>query len=156
MTPLVRPYAAADLAACLAIFDSNATQFFAREERQEFEAFLRALPEGGAAATYLVLEVRGQVLACGGLAPDPAARQASLCWGMVKRSGHGRGLGRALTRARLALARSLPDIDRLTLATSQHTAGFYAGFGFALAAVTPGGFGAGLDRCDMVLTLRSR
>lgn len=155
MTPQVRPYAAADLPACLAMFDGNVPRFFAPDERQEFEAFLRALPEGGAGATYLVLEASGQVLACGGLAPDPAARQASLCWGMVTRSRQGEGLGRALTRARLALARSLPDIDRLVLATSQHTAGFYAGFGFALTAVTPGGFGAGIDRCDMVLALRA-
>ena len=58
-----------------------------------------------------------------------------------------------LTEARLALARTLPGVERLILSTSQHTQGFYAGFGFAVTAHTPDGFGPGLDRVDMALLL---
>ncbi|WP_395540912.1 GNAT family N-acetyltransferase [Neotabrizicola sp. sgz301269] len=153
MTPRARPYAAPDREDCLALFDGNVPQFFAPEERQEFAEFLDALPECGTEGTYLVLEEAGRILACGGLALDGSGQQASLCWGMVARAHQGKGLGRALTKARLARARVLPGIERVHLATSQHTAGFYAGFGFAVTTVVPDGFGPGLDRCEMVLAL---
>lgn len=139
----------ADRAACLGVFDSNVPTFFAPQERAEFSRFLDACDRG---APYLVLVHNGAVVACGGL--EIAAHSASLSWGMVDRACHGQGLGTQLTKARLALARSLPDLAEVVLATSQHTRGFYEGFGFAVARVTPDGFGPGLDRWDMRLSLR--
>jgi len=41
----------------------------------------------------------------------------------------------------------------VVIETSQHTRGFYEGLGFRLTALVPDGFGPGIDRCDMVLTL---
>lgn len=145
----VRAYAAADLPACLALFDGNTPRFFAPEERAGFQADLEAATP--ASCPYLVLVREGHVLACGGLAIDAEAGRAVLCWGMVDARLHGQGLGRQLTEARLALARSIPGLRAVTLATSQHTQGFYAGFGFAMTQVTPDGFGPGLDRWDMAL-----
>lgn len=144
---LFRPFRPDDITACLAIFDGNCPRFFAPSEREEFAAFLTA--PHPADAPYLVLEDEGDILACGGIAvsgPD-----AHLTWGMVARDRHGQRLGTRLTEARLALARTLPGVERLILSTSQHTQGFYAGFGFAVTAHTPDGFGPGLDRVDMAL-----
>ena len=150
MTAAARPYGPQDRAACLALFDGNVPRFFAPKERQEFSDFLDTLPPDG---TYLVLEEAGRILACGGLALEAGGEEASLCWGMVARAHQGTGLGRALTRARLAQARALPGVTQVRLSTSQHTAGFYAGFGFAITGVRPEGFGPGLDRVDMALPL---
>lgn len=146
-----RPYEPRDLAACLAIFDSNVPIWFAPDERPDFCRFL-ARPEarGG---PYLVLVQGADLLACGGLDLGAAPGRAGLTWGMVARAHHGRGLGTRLTEARIALARATPGITELALETSQHTRGFYERFGFALQSVTPDGFGPGLDRCDMVLSL---
>lgn len=102
---------------------------------------------------YLVLEAGGQVLACGGLIPEPETGTASLSWGMVARGHHARGLGRQLTEARLALARGLPGVSALCLSTSQHTQGFYARFGFELTEIVADGFAPGLDRWEMQLRL---
>lgn len=152
MTDIVlRPYAPRDLGACLALFDGNTPRYFAPGERADFLRFLEALPR--ADWPYLVLERDGVVIGCGGLILGAQARRAGLSWGMVARGLHGTGLGRRLTEARLALARGLPGIDAVTMETSQHTQGFYARLGFAVQAVTPDGFGPGLDRWDMVLTL---
>lgn len=148
---LCRPYRPDDLAACLAIFDSNTPRFFAPHERAEFEEHLAAThPQ---IQPYLVLTLRDKVIACGGLSVDLAKAQASLDWGMVDRTRQGMRLGTRLTEARLAQARDLPGVARVTLATSQHTQGFYAGFGFQVTGITPDGFGPGLDRWDMALTL---
>ena len=126
-------------------------QFFVPQERAEFTEFLEnAL---SSCDLYLVLTQAGRVLACGGLFSDPVTGSAGLAWGMVDRSQHGQGLGTRLTVARLDAARAMPGIQRVTLATSQHTVGFYRGFGFTLQATIPDGFGPGLDRCDMVLDL---
>jgi ribosomal protein S18 acetylase RimI-like enzyme len=146
-----RPYTPQDLPACLAIFDSNVPTYFAASERQEFQSDLQALtPQNGA---YLVLVDDGDVIACGGLGLSPDRQSVSLDWGMVRADRRGMGLGTRLTESRLALARNLPGLVCLTLTTSQHTMGFYQGFGFTVASVIPGGFGPGLDRVDMVLPL---
>lgn len=148
----VRAFRPDGLRACLAIFDGNVPAFFAPAERAEFHEHLAGVnPQD---QPYLVLTEGARVPACGGLTVDAPRAQASLAWGMVDRALQGRGLGRRLTEERLALARRVPGLARLVLATSQHTQGFYAGFGFAAEGITPDGFGLGLDRWDMALSLR--
>lgn len=93
-----------------------------------------------------------EILACGGLVVEPEGR-ASFTWGMLARPHHGHGLGTRLVQARLELARKMPGITELALSTSQHTRGFYEGFGFTTTSITPNGFDPGLDRWDMVLPL---
>ena len=146
VTRLFRPD---DLAACLAVFDSNLPRFFAVEERDEFADFLQKITQSD--DPYLVLQQESRIVACGGLSSERDTRQASLSWGMVDQNLHGQGLGRELTQARINLAKGMVGIDRLTLATSQHTRGFYERFGFVIQRLTPNGFGLGLDRCDMLL-----
>lgn len=150
--PAARAYLSEDRAACLAIFDSNLPRYFAPEERADFGTFLDSLTTED--WPYLVLTEDQRVVACGGLIVDAGLRQAALTWGMVDRARHGGGLGRQLTLFRLDLARATPGIDRVVMETSQHTRGFYDRLGFVVTKVTPDGFGAGIDRCDMVLTLR--
>ena len=146
-----RPYTSADRAACLALFDGNTPRFFAPKERAEFADFLSGAPS--ADAPYLVLVRDDVLIACGGLNREPDTRHVTLTWGMVDRTLQGQGLGTSLTKARLAAARAMSDVDELRLETSQHTRGFYERFGFEVTKVTPDGFGAGLDRYDMVCKL---
>ncbi len=135
----------------MAIFDSNMPTFFAPEERPDFRLFLETL--NAEVSPYLVLIREGSVIACRGLFIEAEKRQAYLAWGMVDRKLHRQGLGTILTQARLTLARANPIISELTLSTSQHTYGFYEGFGFTVSKTTPDGFGTGLDRLDMALSL---
>ncbi len=146
-----RPYISEDFFACLAIFDSNVPTFFAPEERSDFCQFLGRT--NAKDSFYLVLTRKDSVIACGGLIAETDKRHASLAWGMVDRALHGQGVGSRLTQARLALAQATPNITELVLATSQHTCGFYEGFGFTVSKVTPDGFASGLDRWDMILQL---
>jgi ribosomal protein S18 acetylase RimI-like enzyme len=146
----LRDYLHTDRANCLAVFDSNVPDFFTPPERRQFEAFLDELP-----GPYLVVEDgAGDIVACGGYAAASGTSWADLCWGMVARVRHGAGLGRRLTEARLERIRADPGITGVVLNTSQHTRAFYERLGFTVERVTVDGFGPGLDRCDMRLTLR--
>jgi ribosomal protein S18 acetylase RimI-like enzyme len=146
---LIRGYIPADRAACLRLFDGNVPRFFTVAERPDFIRFLERRP--AADESYLVVERDGRVVACGGYAIAADGCTAGLCWGMVARDLHGQGLGRSLTEARLRAARAVPGVTQVTLDTSQHSQGFYAGLGFAVRAVRRDGYGPGLDRWDMLL-----
>lgn len=150
MTMHFRPYRPADRAACLAIFDSNVPQFFARHERREFADFLDA-----PTCTYFVVEdATGIVIGCGGYHYDADTRRAVLCWGMVTRAQHRTGVGSLLLRQRLRhLCAASGGQAVLTLMTSQHTCGFFARFGFVTTQITEDGFAPGLHRVDMTLDL---
>jgi predicted N-acetyltransferase YhbS len=145
----LRAFQDSDIGACLSLFDSNVPTFFAPQERAEFDQFLRELPS---VADFFVIELgQGEIAACGGLEYVAERGIACLCWGMVRRDLHGRGLGKLLTQHRLDAARRKSEITRVAIDTSQHTAPFYEKFGFAIRTVSPDGYGPGLDRHDMEL-----
>lgn len=148
MSMIAREYRPEDVRQVLRVFDSNVPEFFVSSERQAFEAFLAELP-----GPYFVIEQPpGEIVACGGYAIVPEERRADLCWGMVGRAHHGRGIGRHLTQLRLDAARRDARVDSLILNTSQHTRGFYEKLGFVTEKLVIDGFAPGLDRCDMRLS----
>lgn len=141
----IRTFTAADLDACLDVFDSNVPRFFTEEERPLFADFLADLP-----GPYFVLEMEdGSVGGCGGYAVNAEDRSADLCWGMVRRELHGRQLGRALTEMRVDAAVKDPSVDVIALNTSQHTRGFYEHLGFEVVEIVEDGYAPGLHRCEM-------
>lgn len=147
-----KEYGPGDLDGCLAVFDTNVPGFFRLEERDGFLSFLAELP-----GPYLVLpDASGQVLACGGYAVNLADRTADLCWGMVRRELHGRGLGRRLTVVRVDAVMRDPRVDEVRLHTSQHTVGFYERLGFETVEVRADEYAPGLHRCDMRLSTLAR
>lgn len=143
----LRAYAAADLPACLSLFDSNVPQFFAPHERPEFEDFLRPVP-----ADYLVAERDGRVVGCGGWYARGA--EGRLCWGLVARDLHRSGVGRALLAARLRALRETPGVCAVTITTSQLSEGFFVKQGFKVTEREANGLAPGLDRVEARLDLQ--
>lgn len=150
MTPTHRRYQDTDREACMALLDSNVPRFFSDHERPDFIEFL-----GTADRAYLVVTNGNTVVGCGGFTLSDNNRVANLCWGMVHRDHHGKGLGALLLRARLqAIAANAPACF-VRLATSQFTAGFYQQYGFVVQSIQPDGFAPGLDAVEMRLSLQS-
>ena len=149
-SPSIRPYDLSDKSACLAIFDSNCPEFLDPSERSDYEEFLE---KHAAAKGYLVIEHSGEIVASGGIAFYPDDDTGWFCWGLVTRDRHRQGLGRLLTSARIELAQKTDGVTRLELDTSQKTKAFYESFGFVTKLVTKNGYGSGLDRYDMELSL---
>src|SRR5690348_5544432 len=92
----LRPYIESDRDACVAIFDSNAPEFFDPGSRGRFEGFLDQ-PRGN----YFVMVHDSAVAGCGGYVAVPGENVASLVWGMVRRDLQRLGLGRFLLMYRL-------------------------------------------------------
>ncbi|GGR68343.1 N-acetyltransferase [Deinococcus seoulensis] len=144
-----RPYLPEDEAACLALFASNMPDLFAPEERLEFAEFLKTMND-----PYFVVEDGEQLVACGGVFLRSDGRTAGLSWGMVERSKHRRGYGRVLLQIRLDWLRMhAPEVEAITIDTSQHSAPFFAHMGFETQAVEPDYYAPGLDRHVMQLLL---
>jgi ribosomal protein S18 acetylase RimI-like enzyme len=141
----IRPFVRADEAACLRIFDGNLPRFFAPSERPEFVRFLET-----STSPYLVATAQdGIAIGCGGYAVDSDAGFASLTWGMVQRSWHGRGIGEMLLRARIAAIEASTTVAVIRATTSQHVQGFFERHGFKLVRIDPDGLAQGLDRVEM-------
>lgn len=150
----LRHYTPADEAACLAIFDSNTPEYFARHERAEYQDFLA---HQGNRPYFVVEDADGTVVAAGGYLRAAGGAEAWLTWGMVARHRHRRGLGRFLLVARLErLCRELSASGgslNVRLDTSQHTWPFFAREGFTTERITENGYAPGYHRYDMVLRL---
>lgn len=143
-----RPLRPSDRDAALALYDSNVPDFFHEEERADYLAWLD--DPGG---PVVVLEGPGGVAAVGGVAMEADGQTGSLCWGIVRRDLHGRGLGAALLEARLAILAGNPACLRVRLSTLASTAGFFARAGFRTVRVEPDGHGPGADAWEMELVL---
>ncbi|MDO7874541.1 GNAT family N-acetyltransferase [Hymenobacter sp. ASUV-10] len=151
----IRPYTPADRAACLAIFESNMPRYFAPDELPGFARWLDAQDAGrlayaeSLAEPYFVVEVAGQVVACGGLGIYLKQPLLTMAWGMVRNDLHHQGTGRALLQHRLQFAATHHPSYAVVLDTSQHTYPFFEKLGFQVTKVTPDGYGPGLHRYDM-------
>jgi len=149
------PYTASEEAGCLAIFDSNTPAFFAVQERETFQAFLRRL--AAPYAYYVVRDNDGKIVACGGIKllkegrgdRAPTSGVAHLRWDMVSAALHGRQIGTFLVSSRLALIREQAEIKTVRLWTSQHTHAFYEKMGFVVLSITPDGIVPGMDEYAM-------
>jgi GNAT superfamily N-acetyltransferase len=140
-----RPYQPGDAPACFRLFDANCPPFFAPGERQDLMEFLRVPPAG-----YEVALLGNEMVAAFGVRRE--AGDLHLRWIMVAPSQQGRGLGR-LIMARVTAIVHAEGEKLLRIATSHLSERFFAKFGAREVARTTDGWGPGLHRVDLVLTL---
>lgn len=144
----LRPYAAADRGACLAVFDTNAPGAFDLAERPKFAAFLEGLTN-----PYVVMEHDGAVVGCGGYRIDAEHKMALLRWGMIRRDVQKMGLGRLLLLYRIREISKAASAERVRLATAPPAARFFEKQGFKIVEVVKDGYAPGLDRVEMQMKL---
>lgn len=143
----IRTYQPEDAPACMALFDSNLPKFFAPHERAQFAGFLQRMD-----CPFFVATVGAQCCGCGGFYVDDYGL-AYLVWGMVDAAWHRRGIGSALLRWRLDRIGEVAHAWCVLVDTSQHSAPFFARFGFRSYRLIPDGYEAGLDKVYMRLLL---
>jgi N-acetylglutamate synthase-like GNAT family acetyltransferase len=141
-----RPYRDADRQACTSIFDANCPEFFAPNERQEYEEFLE-LVSGG----YEVCEVDGKVLGAFGLFVD-GENIKTLNWILLDPQTQGIGVGSTIMERVIQLSRT-SQTRVVKIAASHKSAPFFARFGASTTSFTESGWAPGMDRVDMELTL---
>lgn len=148
MAPTVtfRGYLSTDKAACLELFDANCPEYFAPNERKDYENFLAANPEN-----YELCFVARPLVGAFGLMHDGAVDR-NLRWVLFEPSSQGLGIG-AMIMERVILNASESGARVVNIAASHKSAPFFAKFGSTKVTVTANGWGPGLHRVDMVLKL---
>lgn len=141
-----RPYRDADRQACISIFDANCPEFFAPNERQEFEEFLERI-----SGDYAVCEVDGEVLGAFGLFVD-SENMKRLNWILLDPQTQGIGVGSMIMERVIQLGRTT-QTKVVKIAASHKSAPFFARFGASSTSLTKNGWGPGMDRVDMELPL---
>jgi N-acetylglutamate synthase-like GNAT family acetyltransferase len=152
-----RDYTPADRDACLALFDDNCPAFFAPNERADYDAFLAGVEASLGAAThdgegYVIVEQDGRVVGAHGVQHDATTDTCRLTWILHANAVQGRGYGRLVMARVLRVARA-HGATSVQIAASDRSAPFFARFGAKAEEVTPDGWGPGMHRIDMRLTV---
>ena len=142
-----RLYSATDRRSCLDLFDANCPEYFAWNERVDYQRFLDAGSTG-----YELCLIDEAIAGAFGLIGNDASRRR-LNWIMLNPKFHGVGAGRAIMERIAALAVS-EGLDVVDIAASHKSAQFFAKFGAVTTTVTENGWGPGMHRVDMQLPLR--
>lgn len=149
----IRPYRSEDEEACLAIFTSNQSNFFAEQEPDTFRRWLRKSYDNDDMNFY-VLWLDGEVKGCGGYVLNSDRTKATLAWGMVHSEYHNSGLGTALLDFRIAkIKEAITNGYVYALDTTQLTAPFFERVGFKTTRIRKDYHREGLDRYEMELQL---
>lgn len=140
------PYVIEYKSDCLELFDSNLELFFDQSERDDFEKFLDK-PN----CEYFVFKLDAKVVACGGYYVS-SENFGSLCWGMVTKGLHKKGIGLEMTTLRLRKM-SESKVKKVFMDTSSYSVGFYEKLGFRVTKRIKNGYGEGLDQINLELIL---
>ena len=141
-----KPFHAADKMACLAVFDANCPEYFAPNERTDYERFLDSVPEG-----YEVCMLEGKMAGAFGLTRN-SETSLSLDWIMIDPHRHGAGLGSSIMK-RVFDAGRRSGVSLITIAASHKSAPFFEKFGAVPINTIMHGWGPGMTRIDMELSL---
>lgn len=139
----IRKYQESDMAACIAIFESNYPRYFVEHERPLFTNYLLRQPE-----CYFLLEVKNVVRACAGFRVDDYGI-SYLAWGMVHSAWHRQSFGSQLLEYRIEQIRAVPHAWCIVLDTTQYSEPFYTRHQFRAFRNIPNGYGSGLDKILM-------
>ena len=135
-----------DYTALMALFDANVPDAFAPNERSDFKAFLEGRPRD-----YHVVLLKGQVVGAFGVM-DTKGYRARLTWIMLSPRYQGLGIGREMMKRACNDAKNA-GCGILDIAASHVSAPFFDAFGAIEHSRISNGWGAGMDRVDMVLNL---
>lgn len=133
--------------ACLALFDANCPDFFAQNERADYEAFLDQIVTG-----YFVCIMDDSVVGAFGMSEVEVAERRRLTWIMLAAAAQGSGIGRTMVAEVMAAARST-GASALDIAASHRSASFFARFGAREIRRIENGWGTGMHRIDMEILL---
>ena len=146
MNMIFRPYSDSDRQACLGIFDANCPEYFAPNERKDYERFLGEEP-----ADYEVCEVEGKVLGAFGLIAS-SENEKNLNWILLDPQTQGMGVGSKIMERVIELGR-VSKTTNLRISASHKSAPFFAKFGAMTISSSEDGWGPGMDRIDMLISL---
>lgn len=144
---VIRAFEVRDREIVLSVMQENIPAYFAQDEMEDLKYYLDFEIE-----QYFVLEAEGKIVACGGINLELEERRGVISWDIVLPSEQGKGYGRKLLEHGIAILKSMPDIDRITVRTSQLTYLFYQKNGFILNQIVKDYWAKDFDLYSMELS----
>ncbi|MGB0833450.1 MAG: GNAT family N-acetyltransferase [Psychrobium sp.] len=140
------PYTLEHQDACLTLFDENCPEFFAPNERDDYRGFLDQQYDG-----YCVCELESKVVGAFGLLQQDDGSHA-INWILLSPTAQGIGLGKQIMAQVVQTAQD-KGVNEISIAASHLSAPFFAKFAAKVIKETPNGWGKGMHRVDMVLSV---
>ena len=137
---MIRAFNTSDKPAIFRIFMLNTPDYFAVEEKKDFEAFLDEH-----AKTYFVVEENNKIVGCGGYHFEERKTEGRISWDLFHPDYRGKGFGRQLVSHCLEAIRKESAVKKISVWTSQLAFQFYERFGFKTKEIKKDYWGKGLD-----------
>ena len=141
-----KKYKERDKIACLSLFDDNCPKYFAANEKIDYKSFLDKITDD-----YLVCDYAGKIAGAFGLF-KLNSKECRLHWILLSPKFQNIGIGSSIMLycIELALAQHTKAIH---IATSQVAFKFFEKHEALVTKKTLNGFGPGMDKIDMIISL---
>jgi ribosomal-protein-alanine N-acetyltransferase len=137
---LIRDYQPKDKAKILHLLRLNTPQYFAPAEENDLVFYLENEIEH-----YFVLEYANAIIGCGGINFSEDKTRGKISWDIMHPDFQGKSLGRLLLDYRLEKLKTFPDLQSISVRTSQLAYSFYEKSGFQLVEKIPDYWAQGFD-----------
>lgn len=141
---MIRPYTNTDKSKVIKLLRLNTPQYFDPFEERDFENYLDNEVED-----YFVYEYNSEIIGAGGINYFPEEKLARISWDMIDPKSQGDGIGKELTQYRINHLNANPNVELITVRTTQLVYRFYEKMGFELEKVEKKFWAKGFDLYQM-------
>ncbi len=127
---MIRRYTKNDKPKLIELLRQNTPQYFAVSEESDFENYLDKEVED-----YFVYEEKSQIIGAGGINYFLSEKLARISWDIIDPKSQGKGIGKQLAQFRINHLKKNPEIEIISVRTSQFAYKFYEKMGFELEKV---------------------
>lgn len=136
----IREFKPKDKQVLIEILKLNTPKYFAESEVDDFALYL-----DNAIEKYFVVETQGKIIGAGGINFNYYNKEGRISWDFIHPEFQGRGVGKKLLNHRIELLKSMGNIKKITVRTSQSAYKFYEKNGFQLQNIIKDYWAIGFD-----------
>ncbi len=148
---IIREYTPKDKDVIIRLFRLNTPDYFSTSEEESLFDYLDNHLE-----KYYVIELNEELIGCGGFNFAEDQKTCKISWDIFHPAHQGKGLGTALMNYRINRIKQYPNIEIISVRTSQLVYKFYQKFGFELKEVVKDYWAEGFDLYSMVYSIKKR
>lgn len=142
----IREYGVADKNAVMNLIKLNTPKYFAINEETDLHNYLENERE-----LYYVVLIDNKIVGCGGINFADNNTIGKISWDILHPNYQGKSIGTKLLKHRIEKLKSMDNIQKITVRTSQVAYGFYEKQGFELNEIKKDYWANGFDMYNMEL-----
>jgi ribosomal protein S18 acetylase RimI-like enzyme len=141
---MIREYQDSDKNAVLNLLRLNTPKYFAPEEEKDLDDYLDNERE-----LYFVIIFDNKLVGCGGINFADNNTRGKISWDILHPDYQGKSLGTQLLKHRIEILKSMENIQKISVRTSQIAYKFYEKNGFELFEIIKDYWAKGFDLYNM-------